>query len=354
MYEHITYEEILNRMLGRIPDYYDKREGSIIFDALAPAAVELQLMYIEFDNILKEVFADTASREFLIRRAAERGIKPAPATHTILRMETSPSDIDIAEGVGFSCGSLNYTVIGKISDGNYKMQCDMPGQIGNTQFGQMIPISYISGLQTCYLREVLIPGEDEEDTEAVRKRYLDSFSISPFAGNKRDYIQKTNAIAGVGGVKVTPIWNGAGTVLLTIMDSNFNIASSELISKVQNEIDPKEEGIGNGIAPIGHTVTVQSVREKAIDIQTEITYREGFSFDTSRNEILQSIDAYFSQLSKNWQESESLIVRISRIEMGILECSGVLDISNTTLNGNPKNLQLETDEIPKRGNVNGA
>ena len=46
MYENITYESILQRMLDRIPDDMDKREGAVIYDALAPAAVELQLMYI--------------------------------------------------------------------------------------------------------------------------------------------------------------------------------------------------------------------------------------------------------------------------------------------------------------------
>ena len=47
MYENVTYEDILQRMLDRVPDSMDKREGSIIYDALAPAAVELQLMYIQ-------------------------------------------------------------------------------------------------------------------------------------------------------------------------------------------------------------------------------------------------------------------------------------------------------------------
>lgn len=41
MYENITYEVILNRMLDRVPDYMDKREGSVIYDAMAPAAVEM-------------------------------------------------------------------------------------------------------------------------------------------------------------------------------------------------------------------------------------------------------------------------------------------------------------------------
>ena len=36
MYENITYESILQRMLDRIPDDMDKREGAVIYDALAP------------------------------------------------------------------------------------------------------------------------------------------------------------------------------------------------------------------------------------------------------------------------------------------------------------------------------
>ena len=33
MYENQTYEAILRRMLERVPEQIDKREGSIIYDA---------------------------------------------------------------------------------------------------------------------------------------------------------------------------------------------------------------------------------------------------------------------------------------------------------------------------------
>ena len=36
-----TFSQILADMLARVPNDLDKREGSIIYDALAPAAVEL-------------------------------------------------------------------------------------------------------------------------------------------------------------------------------------------------------------------------------------------------------------------------------------------------------------------------
>ena len=61
MFEDMTYEHILQRMLNKIPSSMDKREGSIIYDALAPAAVELTQLYMDLDLTLNETFADTAS-----------------------------------------------------------------------------------------------------------------------------------------------------------------------------------------------------------------------------------------------------------------------------------------------------
>ena len=66
MYEDITYEAILQRMLDRVPDKFDKREGSVIWDTHSPTAIELQILYLELDAILREAYGDTASREFLI------------------------------------------------------------------------------------------------------------------------------------------------------------------------------------------------------------------------------------------------------------------------------------------------
>ena len=40
MFEVMTYEKIMERMLARVPNSLDKREGSVMLDALAPAAKE--------------------------------------------------------------------------------------------------------------------------------------------------------------------------------------------------------------------------------------------------------------------------------------------------------------------------
>lgn len=104
MYEDQTYEVILERMLARVNEKFDKREGAVIFDTHSPTAIEFQILYIELDTILREAYGDTASREFLILRCKERGITPDPATNAILRGVFTPSNIDV---IGISCTKLN-------------------------------------------------------------------------------------------------------------------------------------------------------------------------------------------------------------------------------------------------------
>lgn len=57
MYEKESYEVLLKRMLEKaltINNNLDTREGSLVFLANAPAAVELQNLYIALDTVLNE------------------------------------------------------------------------------------------------------------------------------------------------------------------------------------------------------------------------------------------------------------------------------------------------------------
>jgi uncharacterized phage protein gp47/JayE len=354
MYENVTFETIMERMLARVPSTMDKREGSVIWDALAPAAIELQNLYIELDTVLNETFADTASLYYLKKRTAERGIYQIMASHAVLQGEFTPTALELAIGSRFSCEDLNYIITEKVDDGVYKLECETAGTEGNTHFGTLIPIDYIAGLETADLTDLLIPAEDDETVEALRTRYFKSMTSQAFGGNIADYEEKVNAISGVGGVKVTPVWNGGGTVKLTIIDSDFKVPSEDVIELVQNEADPVgHSGNGVGFAPIGHVVTVVGVRGKTVNITTNIAYQIGWNWESAKSYILNAIDEYFKELGAEWDENENLIVRISRLESKILACEGVLDISGTALNGSTSNLTLAADEIPVRGTVNG-
>lgn len=352
--EDYTYEAILQRMLDTVPDTIDKREGSIIFDALAPAAAELAQNYIWLKNAIDLVFVDTSVGEYLDRLCNQIGIIRTPATSAIKQgnfYDENGTLMDVEIGSRFTCGDLYWNVISKISDGIYQVQCETTGVEGNNVTGNLIPVDYIDGLGTATLTELLIPGEDEEDDDTLRARYLAVSNDVAFAGNIEDYKEKTKAIDGVGAVKVIPVWNGGGTVKLIILNSDYNIASNVLLENVQEAICPNLTDEGTGLAPIGHKVTVVTPEETEINVNTKITLSSGSVLETVQARIRTALDNYLLELRKSWEDNNSLIVRISQIESTILNVEGVLDVSTTTINGQVSNLEITQEYLPILGNV---
>lgn len=350
MYEDQTADVIRARILSRVDPELDTREGSIIDTSVSPAAIEIQGVYIDLDVTRNETFAGKSSRDGLIKRAAERGIYPIDAKKAVLKGVFTPDSIEMSVGERFSLGTLNYSVLSKVSAGVYRFECEIAGAIGNRYLGAIVPVGYINGLKTATLTEVLIPGEDEEETEVLRARYQASFKAQAFGGNVADYREKVNLLQGVGGVKITPCANGPGTVGLTIISSLFGVPSVELIAMVQTVIDPVgHSGQGVGLAPIGAVVTVYGVIGETVDIATTITYENGWDYTATKPYIEAAIDGYFLELAESWEGSTGLIVRVSQIETRLLDLAGVLDIAGTTLNGVAANLAVGSYKIPARG-----
>lgn len=353
--DQMTFEYILGRMLDRVPNTVDKREGGVIYDALAPAAAELAKAYMELDVVMDETFVDTASLQYLMLRCKERGITIQGETAAIIQGTFTPPDLELTAGTRFSCDAVNYTVTEKISAGVYRLQAETLGTAGNQYSGQLLPIQTVNGLQTAQITGVLIPGEDGDTTETLREKYYASIDGEAFGGNVADYKEKVNAIVGVGGVKVYPAWNGGGTVRLTIIASDHTAPSDGLVRQVQTAVDPDtNHGAGLGLAPIGHTVTVTGVTAQEIAIQTNITFVSGWGWDAARSQIEQAVNAYFAELAEGWADAEVTIVRIAQIEARLLDIPCVLDIADTTLDGQPKNLQLGADCIPALGTIGGV
>lgn len=355
MYEDQTYEAILERSLDRVGTDVDKREGSLIMNAIAPVSAEHANIYILLDGIISDGYADTASREYLIKRCAERGITPHPATQAVLK---GKFNMEIPIGSRFNLDELNYRAVefieseteGEVLYYYYQMQCETVGTDGNKHFGELSSIDFISTDLEGSLVELLIPAEDDEDTEILRKKYFDSFSSNPFGGNKQDYKEKTNSLDGVGGTVVIPVWDGGGTVKLIIIDSEFNKPTPELIASVQEAIDPDPRGTGTGIAPIGHIVTVVGAEEKVINVSCTVILLEGYTLTPIKASIEEALEGYFLEMREAW-ENGNLIVRISQLENRILNIDGVLDVMNTKINGSTENLALSKEEIPVMGNV---
>ncbi|RXM69437.1 baseplate J/gp47 family protein [Clostridium tetani] len=351
MFEEQTEENILKRMMDRIPNDLDKREESIIYNALAPAAQEVARMYSDMDYFLQCTFASPdMPPELLDLRVGEEGLKRYQATYAIKKgyfYDNENNLVDIPLNSRFSIDDFNFKAAEKISTGIYKLKSETTGVESNSITGQLIPIEYIENLSIAKLGELLIPGENEEDNESLYARYIEHLNEKPFGGNVADYKIKTRSIDGVGAVKVEPIWNGGGTVKVVFLDSEYNIPTKELVDKVQTTLDPiQNQGKGLGLAPVGHVVTVKDAQGVDISINTNLVLNKDITIGQVQQDIENTIKEYLLNLRKQWHEEDNIIVRISQIEARILNIEGVADIYTTKINNKEENLSLGVEEVP--------
>lgn len=404
MFEGQTYEALLKSALARVEESLDKREGSLVMNGVAPAMAELAQLYIGLEFVFTATYLATAPRAYLIRRAADRNMAPKAASPAVF---AGVLDAPVPVGARFSQEDLNFTVTGACepqAEGGYRcrLTCERPGSSPNTYAGALIPVEYIPGLTRARLGELLIPGEEEEDTEVFRRRVLDSFQSQAFGGNQADYREKLLAMAGVGAVKIHPAWNSGlapaslipneqaagwyaaaidslppeaaawlravytaaagkqltvgGCVKLVVMASNNAVPSPALLETVQTAVDPiQNAGEGLGFAPIGHVVQVVGVEQQPVDLTLRLTYAPGWSWEAVKGYVEAVVDGYYGELAQVWAASENLVVRISQLESRILAGCGAMitDIGGTRINGVEENLTLPPDSIPVRGQMDG-
>lgn len=407
LFEDRTYENLLSSALDRVGPTLDKREGSMLYNGVAPAMAELAQLYIGLDFVFTATYIATAPRDYLIERAKDRGLSPKAASAAVFRAEFN---IEVPIGARFSCEDLNFTVTERMASADtetglsHKVVCDTVGSVANDYTGALIPIEYIDGLTYAVLAELLIPGDDEEDTEVFRQRVMDALQSQMFGGNQADYKQKVLSIDGVAAVKVHPVWNAdvspaelipseavqswftsgmsgvtdtgtkawitavydaavnkkltvGGTVRVVIMAADGSTPSQMLIDTVQSALDPTQNaGEGMGLAPIGHVVLVDGIGLTTVNITSAITLASGWSWENAKPYIEDVVQGYFDELAENWESTQNLVVRISQIESRILQsCASIVtDIADTKLNGAAANITLSEDNIPVLGTLGGG
>lgn len=348
MYEQMTYELILSRMLGRIESNYpnlDRREGSLIFNALAPAALELAIMYTELDNAIKESFVKTASREYKLIGCADMGMD---ITMFEAHAGTFKGEFDVEVPIGsrWNCDLHNYKVVeylGKNGDYyTYSMICETVGTAPNNVKGSLTCITDIpNGLAYAELTECLIEGENETSDEDINTAYDEFVNNVVGDGNKSQYKKWCDEYNGIGNSKIIPLWNGANTVKVSILSASNRSATPELIAEFQDYLDPGCTGMGDGVAPIGAFVTVTTATEIPINVSATITLREGYSEAVGIDE---AISTYLSSIA--YKKSQVSYMSIGAV---ILAVDCVESINNLTINDRTNDIVLNNEEIPTVG-----
>lgn len=351
--ERHTFENIMEEALDNVPEGIDIREGSIIYDALAPSAYKLAEFYMNLKNVMLDSFALTAVGEYLDLRVGERGLARYQATKAVRLahfVDESGEPVEIDIGSRFATvevNSVDFEVIAATNaPGYYRLEAMTDGSAGNAYAGQILPLETIPGLGDATLGEVVTPARNTETDEELRERYYDFLRQTSFGGNWNDYNETVLGLEGVGAVQVYPIWNGGGTVKVSILDPDYNIPSEVYLKTVKDILDPEvRSGFGYGLAPIGHHVTVVSPNRRVISVSLSIDTLIGHTKESMTPLIEEAIESYFLELRKAWDDSDELhnygqTVYRSQVIAAVIRLEGIANVADVKLNGSEKDIPL--------------
>lgn len=372
-FSEYTREYIQEQMLDQVDEDVDTREGSMVQTAVGPGAWFLEGLYMTLAQMQDNSYSQTAVGEYLDYITAGRGIVRKAATPAVRR---GIFDAEIPAGSLFQTingdASVNFISGDLISHTDtyiYELTCQEAGVIGNSYTGPILPVTAINNLTQASIGSIITVGADEETDDALRARYNASFEVPAFAGNISAYRNTILGISGVGAVQIYPAYNGGGTVLCSIVDSNYEPAQQALVDTVQDFICPTEDGgsspspNGYGFAPIGAEVTITTATALDVDVEFTITMETGVDFGpTYQTAIEEAINNYIKTAAGTWgaelvtdRVEYTVIVYVSRIIAAILTVEGVANVTNLTVNGGASDLVLtETSalqQIPILGTV---
>ncbi|BFH65077.1 baseplate J/gp47 family protein [Paenibacillus azoreducens] len=369
-----TEEEILNRMLGKVPSDIDKSEGSFIWDAQAPVAFMLSEAAIWAQELLRRGFASTAASDDDKFRSAELDLRTAE--HGIARRAAVASSGRVVftgkPGTKVPAGTFIATPADEISGeasiefettaavilddsgaGSAAIRAVTPGKNGNVPAGVIqVMSSAISGIASVTNPEPTRSGADTESDQSLLERFYAKVRSQGTSGNKAQYMQWANEIAGVGGVEVVPLWKGPGTVALYLLDTDKHAASPEIVTAVQKHVDPTQDGQGEGVAPAGPIVTVLPAEEVKINISVKVqrTKEKPSTLDEIRKLIEEGVTVYLKQIAFNRKDP---LVRYTRIAAVLLDIPIIVDYSDLSINGNTEqqNIEIKSGQVAVLGKV---
>jgi len=335
------WKKILSDMLSNVHDDYDKSEGGLFYDNLAPVSIEMEEIRNVLDYIFLNSFAETAEDEYLDNICKEVGIfrKQATKSKGKVIIKGTPNTI-IPVGTKVASDTYIYLTteektIGVSGEVEVKIESENTGKIYNLPKNTIVnfPIT-IPNLNEVNNPAETVDGYDGETDDELRERYYFKVREPVTSGNVYHYKKWAMEVEGVGGVKVFPLWAGNGTVKVVVVNSAIEEADEPLLKRVKDYLDE--------VRPIGATVTVKSTIPKEITITGKAKISKNTDFELVKKEFEKHIKDYFRKVG--FKQNYISYAQLGNI---LLNVDGVSDYDNLLINNGAINIPLGEEEIPK-------
>ena len=348
------YADIIKDTLTLVPDNVDKREGSIMFNTLAPTSYMLSRQNYMLGYLAQLLFADTATGEWLDRVTNDFGINRKLATQAIRQIrtyDTKGNPYNIPTGVRFAIEDVSFQTTERQDVGLYKAVCEQYGTKGNFPRKELLPVDNIGGSfgYAELVSDVLIPARDDETDDQLRERFYLYVRSKPYGGNKSDYKLKVMDISGVGNVKIfgAPVM-GPGAVGIIVTDTQGRPATEELLERVRKLVAME----GDGIAPIGHHPQVKTSTDRPINVTAALKLRDGVQFELVKPKVQETVAVYINSIDFELDDT----IYYSKVIAAILDADlGIRDATDVTVDGVTTNVSLTRTwaqyEVPVLGEL---
>lgn len=315
-----NYKNLLSKALQAAGDDVDKREGSVIYDALAPLCMAMAKSMSTLYEVSKQSRFQTANDEYLDMAGSQLGVYRLPAIGALWEVELKPSSIVLATGDRITTASglgLVYVVETVNSNGLYNVRCETKGSIGGRDFGPLVAVDSVQGISSIEFKTRISGGSDIELDEDYRLRIWSRLNENTYGGNFIDYKRwvLVDFPQSVGGCVIDgfQIYNpSGGNVSLFIVGDNVDPSNNirrfmPLVAyckvALKTYLDPvNASGHGGGIVPTGHRIDVGSIDmgNSPISMSASITAKPGSVVDEDmKQNILQAFLELFNKIRED-------------------------------------------------------
>lgn len=345
MYENLTVEQIKAQIIANMNTGLDTRSGSFIDVLIGPVAVELWKYYQSLDRVIPIVYVDETSGDYIDLKCAEYGITRKPGAKASANMTFSgTAELEIPAGTAFlTAQGLRFVLAEAValdSDGMAEgvVMADAVGSAYNVAAGEINRMyANIYGLQSFENSAATGGADAERDADLVERLY--NFLQRPAtSGNVYHYRQWALSVPGVGGVKVTPLWDGPGTVRVLLVDANKEPPAQSIVEAAEAYIEDQR--------PIGATVTVAGAEGLPINVQAAVTIDNTTTKAQVKTQLGQLLQNYLQEIAL---EAETLLY--NRVVFLLLSIPGVTDYTVLTLNGGQSNITIGAAQVATLGTV---
>lgn len=346
-----TINEIHNNMLLNMPNDYNKSEGYPIYDLSRGFAFALKDLADEIEKVKEKQSVRNLTGNELAQVVEERtGLtrKTAVKATGRIKIVSGQGTVLKTDLFGTESGLYFQSLEAKdVTEGDYVLvQCTTGGSVGNVGVGMITVVpKTITGIAQILNDEPTTGGYDVETDTSLLERYFDRLRNPVNGVNQNQYVVWAESVAGVGGARCIPIWNGKNTVKVILIGSDYKPASENVVNLVQEYIDPNKNGDGAGVATIGAVVTCVSAKTVTLNVTIKGLVITGDE-TTIKKSIEDEIDRYVRTSAFNTD-----YVSIAKIAGIIINIDGVKDYTEVLINGAHKSVTIDNDSCAVLGGV---